>query len=362
MQNQYVGAWIKGFYRVANYAIKADMIDNKAETKLKVLAFWDKHGLEAAVDYSQKSRRTLYHWKKQYSQSGLNGLIAKSTAPRRRRKRCWSPLIIQQIRYWRTELPNLGKEQLHVLLKPWCAERHLACPSESTIGRLIQDAPDKMRVSPPLLTPKGKAKVYKRSQVLRRPKGYKAHRVGECVGLDAIERRMGNMKRYILTYIDEVSDYAIAMAVPRLNSRAAKVFFETCFKLTPFTIEQVITDNGSEFKGEFDALLTDAQITHLWTYPSTPKMNAVCERFNRTLQETFVDYNESLLFTDLEHFNQKLADWLVKYNSVRPHKGLGLKTPVQYIIDNKPECNMWWTHTRASFLTHSAIKCPVLSI
>ena len=40
-----------------------------------------------------------------------------------------------------------------------------------------------------------------------------------------------------------------------------------------------------------------------------------------------------------------LADWLVKYNSVRPHKGLGLKTPMQYIIENNPQCNMWWTHT-----------------
>ena len=97
MQNQYVGAWIKGFYRVASYAIKADMIDDKVEAKLKVLAFWDKHGLEAALDYSQKSRRTLYNWKKQYSESGLQGLRAQSTAPHTRRQRCWSPLIIKHL-------------------------------------------------------------------------------------------------------------------------------------------------------------------------------------------------------------------------------------------------------------------------
>ncbi|ODS23180.1 hypothetical protein AB835_10075 [Candidatus Endobugula sertula] len=72
--------------------------------------------------------------------------------------------------------------------------------------------------------------------------------MGECVGLDAIERRLGGMKRYILTYIDEVSDYAIAMAVPQLTSHTAKRFFETCFKLTPYTIEQVITDNGLRFE------------------------------------------------------------------------------------------------------------------
>ncbi|MES0328174.1 MAG: integrase core domain-containing protein [Gammaproteobacteria bacterium] len=50
------------------------------------------------------------------------------------------------------------------------------------------------------------------------------------------------------------------------------------------------------------------------TYHSTPKMNAHCERFNRTIQEDFVDYNKELLFSDLAAFNEKLADWLVWYN------------------------------------------------
>ena len=31
-------------------------------------------------------------------------------------------------------------------------------------------------------------------------------------------------------------------------------------------------------------------------------MNAHNERFNRTIQEQFVDYHEDLLFTDLEGF------------------------------------------------------------
>lgn len=133
-----------------------------------------------------------------------------------------------------------------------------------------------------------------------------------------------------------MSVYAIAMAVPKLTSRAAKQFFATCFKLTPFNIEQVITDNGSEFKGEFDALLSDAEMIHWWTYPSSPKMNAVCERFNRTVQETFVDFYEELLFTDIERFNEKLADWLVKYNSLRPHKGLWLKNASRVSLKTNP--------------------------
>ncbi len=52
--------------------------------------------------------------------------------------------MLKEIRRLRTELPNLGKEQIFVRLKPWCEQRYLACPSVSTIGRMIAAAHDKM--------------------------------------------------------------------------------------------------------------------------------------------------------------------------------------------------------------------------
>ncbi len=89
----------------------------------------------------------------------------------------------------------------------------------------------------------------------------------------------------------------------------------------------------SEFKGEFDRFTQDGQLVYLWTYPKSPRMNAVCERFKRTvpesIQEQLVDFHEDLLFTDLELFNEKPVDWLVKYNGVCPCKGLGLQASVK---------------------------------
>ncbi|MDI0783649.1 IS481 family transposase, partial [Escherichia coli] len=35
------------------------------------------------------------------------------------------------------------------------------------------------------------------------------------------------------------------------------------------------------------------------------------------------------------------------YNSKRPHKSLELMTPVDYILRESKNCNMWWTHTYA---------------
>ncbi|PCR12715.1 IS481 family transposase, partial [Klebsiella pneumoniae] len=91
--------------------------------------------------------------------------------------------------------------------------------------------------------------------------------------------------------------------------------------------------------------LQEASIKHIWTYPYTPKMNATCERFNRTLREQFIEFNELLLFEDLNLFNQRMAEYLVLYNSKRPHKSLELMTPVDYILRESKNCNMWWTHT-----------------
>ena len=62
--------------------------------------------------------------------------------------------------------------------------------------------------------------------------------------------------------------------------------------------------------------LTSKDKGSLWwyTYSKSPKMNAHMERLNRTLQESFVDYHEDLLVTDMELFDRKLAEWLVSYH------------------------------------------------
>ncbi len=177
---------------------------------------------------------------------------------------------------------------------------------------LIADTPDKRRISPPALSPKGKAKAYRRTPVTRRPKGYRPSQIGECVGLDAIERRRQVAGGYLLTSIDEASGYALVLAVPKRNSRAARDFSEKALSLTPFPIQQVITDSGVTFKGAFDQRLNDSQILHLYTYPKTPKMNAVAGEL--------VEPSVSVL----------IAPWLVS-----------LSNPIQY---NK-KGNRGWTYT-----------------
>ncbi|MGC9128974.1 MAG: helix-turn-helix domain-containing protein, partial [Acidithiobacillus sp.] len=62
------------------------MTPKEAQERLKILTFFDKHGLAATVDAFGVSRRTLYRWKKALRESGGNpaALIPRSSAPKRK--------------------------------------------------------------------------------------------------------------------------------------------------------------------------------------------------------------------------------------------------------------------------------------
>ena len=105
----------------------------------------------------------------------------------------------------------------------------------------------------------------------------------------------------------------------------------------------------------FNVKIGKKSIIHFHTYPRTPKMNAHCERLNRSLQEEFIDYDLNLLFDDVTLFNKKFADYLTFYNEKRVHTAFKNKySPLQFMIQsnhykiNLPEeCKNGWTYTMA---------------
>lgn len=81
-------------------------------------------GIRATADAFGVSTRTLYWWRQLLRTDGPQALIPNSKAPLVRRLRRWHPDVLKEIRRLRTELPNLGKEQIFVRLKAWCELRH----------------------------------------------------------------------------------------------------------------------------------------------------------------------------------------------------------------------------------------------
>ena len=73
-------------------------------------------------------------------------------------------------------------------------------------------------------------------------------------------------------------------------------------------------------------------IKHLFIYPRCPRINAYIERQNRTLQDEFIDSNESLVLLSTYEFNEKLIDYLIWYNCQGPHKSLNNLSPIDFIV------------------------------
>ena len=350
MQIRSIGYEVEGFRHVAEYAIRCiHMVKDEARKRAKILRFWKRYGQKATIEAFGVCRRTLFEWKKRLKdgKGRLTSLNAKDKAPRKRRVRLWPIEIIRTIKIIRAEHPNLGKEKIHPELKEFCDRQKLDCPSVATIGRLIADDETKMRMLVRRPSCAGRRiQRNNRQTKARKPKGYIPSKPGECLALDTVEKIVRGSRRYLVTATDVYSRFAIAYATRSHTSKEAAHVFKAIFQSFPYKIERVLTDNGSEFMKSFQEELDKVSTIHWHTYPRTPKMNAHCERFNRTIQEEFVDWNLHLLH-DPEKFNEKLADYLVWFNTKRPHKALGLQSPVQFLIQQNPEeCRMRWARTR----------------
>ena len=283
------------------------MITEQAKERTRILAFWKKHGTEATGEAFRVKRRTLFLWQRHLKegQGKLEVLNPKRKTPKNKRRRIWDTRLLEEIRRLRLEHPNLGADKIHPLLLDFAdTEGITRIPGSSTIERLIVDLGG-LCTSPQKLSHFGKVKKTNRQKVLKKPKDLVPKYPGHVIALDTIEKQKDGRRIYILTAIDIFTRTIFAIATRSHSSKTFAHFFFLIMGLFPYEIKNVLTDNGSEFKKYLNELLKQNGITHYHTYPKTPKMNAHVERFNRTLQEEFLNYHKGLLL-DCEAFNSKL--------------------------------------------------------
>ena len=349
---------VRGFAILYNDSLKYRMLTEKAKHKVRVIVFWEKHGLEAALDAFPHKRSTLFNWKRILAENNgkLESLNEKSTSPKSKRKRIVDQNIEQFIIDLRTAHPRTGKEKLKPLLDRYCKDRGIKIISIPTIGRIILDLKKKNKI------PQNKKLSYyarsdsfsERNAIKRkkiRRKDYMPENAGDLVQVDTIVKFINGIKRYIVTAIDLKSEFGFAYAYTNHSSKSTADFFQKFQSVAPFTIKRIQTDNGSEFDNLFRDYAERQNITHFHNYPRCPKMNAVVERFNRTIHEDFIDWNREMMVEKIDGFNTKLIEWLLWYNTERPHQTLHQIPPMQYIINSlilAPEkSKMMWTSTRA---------------
>lgn len=338
---------IRGIVSLYNEALRFRyMITQKAQDRLHILIFWRKHGDAATKEAFGASRATLFRWQKDFKEGNnkLEALNPKSTTPVNKRKRT-IPDPVKNLIVEERSREKIGKEKLSILIK----EDGIGAYSPSTVGRMLGDLKKQGKLPDPIkysLSGKTGNLIERKPRKIRKKLRSKGH-VGQLAKADTIVRFTNGIKRYVLAGIDCESEFAFAYAYTSHSSKTATDFMKNFRNVAPVSLTHIQTDNGSEFAEHFEIYCEKEDVVHFHAYPRTPKMQSEIERFNRTLSEAFISKNRHLLAYDLDEFNRKLMDWLLWYNTRRPHWSIGLISPLRYIINKLPavESQMCWTNT-----------------
>lgn len=90
----------------------------------------------------------------------------------------------------------------------------------------------------------------------------------------------------------------------------------------------VRSDNGREFiAATVVDWLCGAGITPVFIEKGSPQQNPYVERFNGTMRDELLNGEE---FDSVLEARVLIDGWNAEYNTVRPHRGLGMLTPVEY--------------------------------
>jgi transposase InsO family protein len=152
---------------------------------------------------------------------------------------------------------------------------------------------------------------------------------------------------YQQTFVDTYSKVAFAKlyttktpitAADLLNDRVLPFFIENELPML-----RILTDRGTEYCGkierhDYQLYLAVNDIDHTKTKARSPQTNGICERFHKTvLQEFYQVTFRKNLYSDIDHLQKDLDDWIEYYNYERTHQGKMCcgRTPIATLEDGK---------------------------
>jgi len=144
------------------------------------------------------------------------------------------------------------------------------------------------------------------------------------------EFRMGdNHYCYPLTILDDHSRFSLKIA-PRLSTANVVIpAFLEVFREYGMP-DSILSDNGAQFAGfkkgytQFEKWLMDLDILPIHGRIKHPQTQGKIERFHRTMKQELLNH---IQIADIEDAQNKFSIWRDKYNNIRPHEALGMRTP-----------------------------------
>jgi len=224
-------------------------LSRAARGRLEWMIFYEKNGRDAslAARHFGIARKTFHKWLARFTTDFLRGLEEQPRRPKRRRYRTYSARQYENVVYLRQQYIRYGKMKLLEIYR----RTH---PDDSTISAwkiqciitaagLYYEPRKVARTNQKRARSKARKKI---TELKRKPIA------GFLLCLDTVVRYWDGRKRYILTAIDRHTKVAFARMYTTHSSLSAQDFLYRLHLLLDGKIENIQTDNGSEFHKHFD--------------------------------------------------------------------------------------------------------------
>jgi transposase InsO family protein len=282
--------------------------------------------LREAADAAGISERTAYRWLKRWREEGADGLLDRSSAPRRIAHRT-APERVQAITALR---------RLHMTAAEIAEVLQMALSTVSAVLRRI-GLGKRSRLSPPEPPNRYERKrpgelihidIKKLGRISSRGAGHRVsgHRTSQFkVG----PKRLGATGwEFVHVAVDDATRLAYAEVLTDERGQSAAGFIRRAvawFASYGITVERVLSDNGACYRSGVHALaLRELGIRHLFTRPYRPRTNGKAERFIQTLTNRWA---YGAIYGSSDERTAALSGWLTHYNFKRPHGSLSHKPP-----------------------------------
>jgi len=270
------------------------------------------------------SERSLKRWKKVYEQSGMNGLIPKSTQPKTSPKE--TPIRLKELVIEKRHETKLCAKKIH-----WKLKKEGVLIPVSTIGKILKD--------------EGLVKIYRIKKIKYKHVNVE-RQPGELVEIDVkhVPGPIKGRKYYQYTAIDTASRWRHLEIFDEESTNNSVTFLQLVMKKFPYQITAIKTDNHATFTNYYvggnkrsdmsvktihalDVFCANHNITHYLIDKGKPTQNGKIERSHGEDQRKFYEQNKFHSITDLRN---KIRVWNEYYNNLE-HCSLDGKTPLEML-------------------------------
>lgn len=272
------------------------------------------------------SNSSVYQWRKQFKEDGIDGL-KRSPSSHRVRRRC--ELLEEKIVEFRKAHPDKGVRKVRDELR----RKEAVSVSAETVRQVVNEhglgnTPPKPKRRPP--------------QVRR----FERKHPNAMWQTDIFTFQLKRMyKGYLIAIIDDHSRFIVSHGLYR-QQNAEAVLEVVKGAVGEFGApREILSDNGRQFvawrgKSRFQKVLKQHGIQHVRSAPQHPMTLGKIERFWQTIWREFLEEAQFASFADA---CQRVAHWVHYYNFQRPHQGIdgacpadrfyGLANDVQAALD-----------------------------